>query len=62
LAEAQQVANRALNQSRVVCERTFAGMKRYAAMRDSYRNHIEEFDDRLMLTAAGLWNFYLMAA
>ena len=25
-------------------------------------NHIKDLDDRLMLTAVGLWNFYLMAA
>jgi hypothetical protein len=27
-----------------------------------YRNRIEDFDAHFMLTAAGLWNFYLMAA
>jgi len=62
LTEAQSADNRALSQSRVVCENAFAGMKRYGAVRDVYRTHIEAFDDRLMLTAAGLWNFYLMAA
>lgn len=62
LTQAQKAANRSLSQSRVVCENAFAGMKRYGAVSAVYRNHIEEFDDRLMLTAAGLWNFYLMAA
>jgi len=37
-------------------------MKRYGAVSAVYRNRIEQFDDRLMFTAAGLWNFYLMAA
>jgi hypothetical protein len=29
---------------------------------DIYRNRLSNFDDRLMLTACGLWNFYLEAA
>jgi hypothetical protein len=63
LSEEQKADNRALSQSRVVCENAFAGMKRgCVAVSAVYRNRIEEFDDRLMLTAAGLWNFYLMAA
>lgn len=62
LNPAQKQENRALSQSRVVCENAFAGVKRYSAVSAVYRNRIEEFDDHLMLTAAGLWNFYLMAA
>lgn len=62
LSDAQKQENRALSQSRVVCEHSFAGLKRYNAVSVVYRNRIEDFDDRLMLTAAGLWNFYLMAA
>jgi len=62
LTEAQKADNRRLSQSRVVCENAFAGIKRYGAVSAVYRNHIEDFDDHLMLTAAGLWNFYLMAA
>ncbi|PZO50566.1 MAG: transposase, partial [Phormidesmis priestleyi] len=27
-----------------------------------YRNRVTNFDDRLMLNATGLWNFYLDAA
>jgi len=54
--------NRALSKSRVVCENAFAGVKRYGAVSAVYRNRIKDFDDRLMFTATGLWNFYLMAA
>lgn len=62
LTEEQKADNRALSQSRVVCENAFAGVKRYGAVSAIYRNRIEEFDDYLMLTATGLWNFYLIAA
>jgi hypothetical protein len=54
--------NRALSKSRVVCENAFAGVKRYGAVSAVSRNRIKDFDDRLMFTATGLWNFYLMAA
>ena len=46
----------------MVCENAFAGIKRYGAVSQIYRNRILDFDDNLMLTAAGLWNLYLMAA
>jgi hypothetical protein len=53
--------NRSLSQSRVVCKNAFAGVKRYNTVSAVYRNRTKDFDDHLMLTAAGLWNFYLMA-
>ncbi|MDJ0517275.1 MAG: transposase family protein [Okeania sp. SIO2F4] len=49
-------------QYRVKCEHTISGVKRYNAARRLYRNHIKDLDYRFMFTAAGLWNFYLMAA
>jgi hypothetical protein len=62
LSETQKAENRDLSQSRVLCENAFAGVKRYGAVSAVDRNRIEEFDDHLMLSATGLWNFYLMAA
>lgn len=62
LSLAQKEENRALSQSRVVCENAFAGVKRYNAVSGIYRNRKAGFDDHLMLTAVGLWNFYLIAA
>ena len=47
---------------RVKCEHTHAGIKRYRAVTDVYRNRAPDFDDHLMLIATGLWNFYLDAA
>lgn len=62
LTDTQKDENRALASERVVCEHAFAGVKRYRIAADVYRNRKEGFDDSSMLTAAGLWNFYLMAA
>ncbi len=37
-------------------------VKRYSVVSQVYRNRTKDFDDHLMLSAAGLWNFYLVAA
>ena len=62
LTAKQKEENRAFSGERIVVEHAFGGTKRYRAAADIYRNRKENFDDRLMLTAAGLWNFYLAAA
>lgn len=62
LSEEQKQQNRDLASERVVCEHSFAGVKRHRIAADVYRNRKEGFDDRSMFTAAALWNFYLMAA
>jgi hypothetical protein len=62
LSEEQKQDNREKNSRRVRCENAFAGVKRYGIVSDIYRNRVTDFDDRSMLTATGLWNFYLIAA
>jgi hypothetical protein len=62
LTASQKQENRELCRNTVRCENAFAGVKRYNALSAIYRNRLADFDDRLMLTATGLWNFYLMAA
>ena len=62
LTEAQKQENREFSSQRVKCEHAHAGMKRYNSVTAVYRNRIPDFDDRLMLNAAGLWNFYLDSA
>jgi hypothetical protein len=62
LTQAQKDFNQELSWSRVGCENAFAGVKRYGAVSAIYRNRVTGFGDHLMLTAAGLWNFYLIAA
>ncbi|PSB06698.1 IS5/IS1182 family transposase [Pleurocapsa sp. CCALA 161] len=62
LTETQKQENKAFSAERVVCEHAHAGIKRYNSVTAIYRNRVSDFDDRLMLTATGLWNFYLEAA
>lgn len=62
LSDQQKQENKEFSSQRVVCEHAHAGIKRYDAVSSIYRNRVPDFDDRLMLTAAGLWNFYLEAA
>jgi hypothetical protein len=62
LTDEQKAENQALARERVVGEHAFAGLKRYGIAAQVYRNRKETFDDRSIFTAAGLWNFYLMAA
>jgi hypothetical protein len=62
LSEVQKEHNKALSRERVLCENAFAGVKRYRAVADVYRNRVSDFDDCLMLIAAGLWNFYVEVA
>ena len=62
LSKEQKAENRAFKAERVVVEHAFDGIKRYKAAADIYRNRKQDFDDNLMVTAAGLWNFYLVAA
>ncbi|MGB3493638.1 MAG: transposase family protein [Elainellaceae cyanobacterium] len=62
LSNEQKQENQQLARERVGCEHAFAGLKRYNIVYQVYRNRIEGFDDRSMVTAAGLWNFYLTAA
>jgi len=62
LTEERKQENREFSSLRVKCEHAHAGMKRYNSVTAVYRNRVLDFDDRLMLNAAGLWNFYLDAA
>lgn len=62
LSEQQKQENRELSRQRVKCEHAHAGIKRYQSVTAVYRNRVVDFDDQLMLVAAGLWNFYLDAA
>ena len=62
LTQQQKQENQEFSRQRVKCEHAHAGIKRYRSVTDVYRNRVPDFDDRLMLNAVGLWNFYLDAA
>lgn len=70
LSEQQKQENREFSRQRVKCEHAHAGIKRYRSVTDVYRIELRsaegvrvaDFDDCLMLNAAGLWNLYLDAA
>jgi hypothetical protein len=62
LTAQQKQENKEFSAQRVACEHAHAGMKRYNSVSAVYRNRVTDFDDRLMLVAAGLWNLYLDAA
>jgi len=62
LSALQKIQNREFSRERVKCEHAHAGIKRYNSVTAAYRNRVPNFDDRLMLNATGLWNFYLDAA
>ena len=62
LTKEEKEKNKELAKERVVVENAIGGVKRYNAVSHIYRNRIIDFDDKLMLTACGLWNFYLEVA
>jgi hypothetical protein len=62
LSEQQKQSNKEFSSQRVICEHAHAGIKRYNAVSMIYRNRVPDFDDLLMITATGLWNFYLEAS
>lgn len=62
LSKEEKAKNKELAKERVVVENAIGGVKRYNAVSDIYRNRISNFDDKLMLTACGLWNLYLEVA
>jgi hypothetical protein len=61
LSEEQKQENREFSSQRVKWEHAHAGIKRYRGVTDVYRNRVADFDNPLMLNAAGLGHFYLDA-
>jgi len=54
--------NRLIASFRVVVEHAICGMKRMRAATDVYRNRKINFDDKLTLLSAGIWNYHLRFA
>ncbi len=59
LTAQQKGENKMISSFRVVVEHSIGGYKRYGSASDIYRNKKPNFDDKLHLLSAGLWNFHL---
>ena len=59
LSAEQKQENRALAKLRVFIEHAIGGMKRFRILVAPYRNHQDDFEDDVLVVAAGLWNFWL---
>lgn len=59
LTQSEKVNNRLISGIRIVAEHTIAGIKRYRASNEIYRNKLINLDDTFMLLSAGLWNCHL---
>jgi hypothetical protein len=59
LTYAEKEENRIISSFRVVVEHAIAGLKRYKAYADIWRNKIQNLDDRVMRIVAGLWNIHI---
>lgn len=51
--------NRIISGIRILSEHAINGPKRFRAISDILRNHVEGMDDKLMLISCGLWNYHL---
>lgn len=59
LHETEKQTNRLISSVRILVEHAIAGMKRFKAASDIYRNKKPNTDDQFMLLSAGLWNLHL---
>lgn len=59
LTEKEKEQNRMISSERVINENAIGGVKRLRIVSDVYRNIKENFEDKVMLIACGLWNLHL---
>lgn len=59
LTETDKQNNRLISSIRILVEHAIAGIKRFRAAADIYRNRKPNTDDQFMLLSAGLWNLHL---
>ena len=51
--------NKVISSFRVVVEHAIAGIKRFKAYSDIWRNKIINLDDKIMRIVCGLWNLHI---
>ena len=59
LTEKDKENNRIISSIRVVVEHALAGIKKFRAVSDRFRNRLGRFDDDLMLVVCGLHNYHI---
>ena len=59
LTSEEKEENRVISSFRVVVEHAIAGIKRFKAYADIWRNRIANLDDKVMRIACGLWNLHV---
>ena len=59
LTQEEKEENRVISSFRVVVEHAIAGMKRFKAYADIWRNKLQNLDDRVMRIVVGLWNLHI---
>lgn len=59
LTDDDKERNRKKSSFRVKVEHAIGGAKRYGIVSDVFRNKSEEFNDKVMNVACGLWNYHL---
>jgi hypothetical protein len=59
LTYAEKEENRVISSFRVIVENAIAGIKRFKAYADIWRNRIACLDDQVMRIACGLWNLHI---
>ena len=59
LTEEEREHNREIAKERIGVEHAIGGAKRWHIVRDVFRHHLESFEDLVMETACGLYNFQL---
>lgn len=62
LSQEQKDNNKLISSIRVVSEHAIAGLKRFKAASDIYRNKLPNMDDQLTKVSIGLWNFHIQYA
>ena len=59
LSPEAKARNREKARRRVLVEHALGGVKRFRAVTDVFRNNLEQYADRMMLVACGLWNLHV---
>jgi hypothetical protein len=62
LSEKNKIKNQKISSKRVINEHAIGGVKRLRIVSDIYRNIKADFEDKIMLVACGIWNYYLKTA